>query len=77
MTYQDQLTPWVIYQLLPNAERQIVTRFRRRNDVDGYLKVLQQTRPNAEFVVAFIAKTATPKNPTEDTPPTKKKLVKA
>ncbi len=56
MRYQEQLTPWVVYQLSANLERQIVTRFRRRNDADCYLKVLKQTRPNTEFVVAFDAK---------------------
>ncbi|MBW4417871.1 MAG: hypothetical protein KME13_01430 [Myxacorys californica WJT36-NPBG1] len=75
MTYQDQLTPWIIYQLLPNAERQVVTRFRRRNDADGYLKVLRQTRPNAEFVVAFMAKTAPAQPSNEDSP--EKELIKA
>lgn len=75
MTYQDQLTPWIIYQLLPNAERQIVTRFRRRHDVDGYLKVLKQTRPNAEFVVGFMAKTAPTQPSSEDSP--EQKLIKA
>ncbi len=62
MNYQEQLTPWVVYQLLPNVERQVVTRFRRRNDADCYLKVLKQTRPNTEFVVAFdVNRTAQPK----------------
>lgn len=62
MKYQEQLTPWVVYQLLPNVERQVVTRFRRRNDADSYLKVLKQTRPNTEFVVAFDGnRTAQPK----------------
>jgi hypothetical protein len=53
MNYQEQLTPWVVYQLLPDLQRQVVIRFRRRNDADSYLKVLQQTRPKADFVVAF------------------------
>jgi hypothetical protein len=56
MRYQEQLTPWVVYQLSANLDRQIVTRFRRRNDADSYLKVLKQTRPNAEFIVAFDVK---------------------
>lgn len=60
MRYQEQLTPWVVYQLLPNLERQVVTRFRRRNDADSYLKVLKQTRPNTEFIVAFDAKKNAP-----------------
>jgi hypothetical protein len=59
MKYQEQLTPWVVYQLTSDLERQIVTRFRRRNDADSYLKVLKQTRPNAEFIVAFdVSRTA-------------------
>jgi hypothetical protein len=76
MTYQDQLTPWVIYQLQPNHEPQIVTRFRRRNDADSYLKVLKQTRPNVEFVVAFSAKTTPAQDQNEDTS-SGKELVKA
>lgn len=63
MKYQEQLTPWVIYQLASDADRQLVSRFRRRNDADSYLKVLKQTRPNHQFVVAF---DATPK-PTAQT----------
>jgi hypothetical protein len=53
MNYQEQLTPWVVYQLLPDLQRQAVIRFRRRNDADCYVKVLKQTRPKAEFMIAF------------------------
>ncbi|NJK53578.1 MAG: hypothetical protein HC936_13605 [Leptolyngbyaceae cyanobacterium SU_3_3] len=53
MNYQEQLTPWVVYQLLPDLQRQVVIRFRRRNDADSYLKVLKQTRPKGEFMIAF------------------------
>lgn len=55
MKYQEQLTPWVVYQITPDMQRQVVIRFRRRNDADSYLKVLTQTRPNAKFIVAFDA----------------------
>lgn len=53
MKYQEQLTPWVVYQLTSDLQRQVVIRFRRRNDADSYLKVLTQTRPNAQFIVAY------------------------
>jgi hypothetical protein len=59
MKYQEQLTPWVVYQLTSDLQRQVVIRFRRRNDADSYLKVLTQTRPNAKFIVAFDAPQAT------------------
>ncbi|BAU09587.1 hypothetical protein LEP3755_00580 [Leptolyngbya sp. NIES-3755] len=55
MKYQEQLTPWVVYQITPDLQRQVVIRFRRRNDADSYLKVLTQTRPTAKFIVAFDA----------------------
>lgn len=55
MKYQEQLTPWVVYQVTSDLQRQVVIRFRRRNDADSYLKVLTQTRPNAQFIVAFDA----------------------
>ena len=55
MKYQEQLTPWVVYQLTSDLQRQVVIRFRRRNDADSYLKVLMQTRPNTQFMVAFDA----------------------
>jgi hypothetical protein len=59
MKYQEQLTPWVVYQLTSDLQRQVVIRFRRRNDADSYMKVLTQTRPNAKFIVAFDAPQAT------------------
>ena len=53
MNYQEQLTPWAVYQTLPDLQRQLVIRFRRRTDADCYIKVLKQTRPTTEFVLAF------------------------
>jgi hypothetical protein len=31
----------------------MVMRFRRRNDAESYLKVIQQMRPKAQFTVSF------------------------
>ncbi|MBD2462861.1 hypothetical protein H6G89_17615 [Oscillatoria sp. FACHB-1407] len=55
MTYQDQLNPWVIHQLLPNLNRRIIARFRRRTEAEAYLKVVQQMRSTAQFLIAFDA----------------------
>jgi hypothetical protein len=53
MKYQAQLTPWVIYQVAAEETRHLVSRFRRRNDADAYMKVLVNTKPNSKFIVAF------------------------
>ncbi|NJN86698.1 MAG: hypothetical protein HC881_10770 [Leptolyngbyaceae cyanobacterium SL_7_1] len=53
MSYQDQLNPWVIYQLLPDLNRAAVSRFRRRNEAEAYLRVISQLRPKAQFTLSF------------------------
>ncbi|WP_421655122.1 hypothetical protein [Leptothermofonsia sp. ETS-13] len=53
MNYQQQLNPWVIHKLLPNLKQLTVTRFRRRNDAEAYLRVLKQTQPHAKFAITF------------------------
>jgi hypothetical protein len=53
MSYQEQLNPWVVYQLLPDLTRVAVSRFRRRNDAEAYLKIMQQIRPTVSFAVSF------------------------
>jgi hypothetical protein len=53
MNYQHKLTPWVIHKLLPDLKQLTVSRFRRRNDAEAYLKVLKQVQPNAHFAITF------------------------
>jgi hypothetical protein len=53
MNYQEQLNPWVIHQLLPDLTHSVVMRFRRRNDAECYLRVLNHMRPNGNFAIAF------------------------
>lgn len=53
IAYLKQLNPWAIARLLPNCQRTIVGRFRRRSDADGHLHCLRQIIPHASFVVVF------------------------
>ena len=53
MSYQHQLSPWVIHKLLPNLKQSTINRFRRRNDAEAYLKVLKQSQPHAQFAITF------------------------
>jgi hypothetical protein len=53
MTYQQQLSPWVIHQLQPDLSQSIVSRFRRRNEAEAYLKTIQRIRPTLNFVITF------------------------
>jgi hypothetical protein len=55
MNYQEQLSPWVVYQVVSDSERQLVQRYRRRNNADAYVKLMAQTQPHISFVVAFDA----------------------
>ncbi len=53
MTYLDQLHPWCIIRLLPNMQRRVIARFRRRNDAEAYLRVLHQNAPTLRYAIVF------------------------
>lgn len=53
MSYRDQLHPWCIIRLLPNARTIIVQRFRRRNDAEAHMKVLRRVNPHASYQIMF------------------------
>ncbi len=55
MPYRDQLHPWCIIQLLPNARTIIVKRFRCRNDAEAHMKVLRHLKPDASYQIMFNA----------------------
>lgn len=53
MTYYQQLHPWCIIQLLPKMQRQVVARFRRRNDAEAHLQALCRLEPIANYEIIF------------------------
>ncbi len=53
MTYQEQLSPWMVQQQLPNVENRVLARFRRRGDADAYLKLMKEMRPSLALSVIF------------------------
>lgn len=53
MSYQADLFPWVIYCRLADMRRLEVQRFRRRNDAEEYLKLVQRLTPEGEFELVF------------------------
>lgn len=53
MSYQDLLSPWVIYRLLPSLQRRAIARFRRRNEAEAYLGVIQRMLPQIQFEIVF------------------------
>jgi hypothetical protein len=53
MTYLERLSPWCIVKLLPNMQRQVVARCRRRNDAEEHMRILRRLLPSARFAIAF------------------------
>ncbi len=53
MPYSDQLSPWVVYRLLPNCQRLLMERFRKRSNAEDYVRVLQQLQPSSKFTIVF------------------------
>lgn len=53
MTYQQQLHPWCVIRLLPNMQRLVVVRCRRRNDAEAHVRILWQQEPTVEYEIVF------------------------
>ncbi len=53
MTYFKRLHPWCIIRPLPNLQTPIVARFRRRNDAEAHLQILQRLIPTATYSIIF------------------------
>ncbi|MBD2578771.1 hypothetical protein [Oscillatoria sp. FACHB-1406] len=52
-TYREQLQPWCIVRQLPEMQRIVVARFRRRPEAEAYLAVLRRLLPAAPHVILF------------------------
>ncbi len=53
MTYHQQLHPWCIIRLLPQMQRLVVARFRRRNDAEAHQQALRRLEPSAQYTIVF------------------------
>ena len=53
MTYLQRLHPWCIIRPLPDLQRRIVARCRRRNDAESHLQVLRRLMPTVPFEIVF------------------------
>ncbi len=53
MSYQQKLSPWTIVRVLPDLQKITVARFRRRNEAEGHLIILNRMMPLAEFAIVF------------------------
>ncbi len=53
MTYFNQLYPWCIIKPLPNLQRQMIARFRRRNEAESHLQVMRRLLPGVTYMIIF------------------------
>jgi len=53
MTYFEKLHPWCIVRQLPNLQRRIVARTRRRNDAESHLQILRKLTPDIAYEIVF------------------------
>jgi hypothetical protein len=53
-SYRESIMSWCVVQLLPDAKRSIVARFRKRNDATAHCQALKRLQPDAIYEVVFI-----------------------
>lgn len=51
--YWHQLHPWCVIRLMPNVQRIVVQRFRKRSQAEEYLKVVKRLVPTATHHIVF------------------------
>ncbi|GAB4364811.1 MAG: hypothetical protein Kow00121_00810 [Elainellaceae cyanobacterium] len=49
----SQLHVWAVVRLLPNLQRVVVNRFRRRGDAENYANLLRRYTPDGNFIIVF------------------------
>ncbi|NEQ26658.1 MAG: hypothetical protein F6K28_48055 [Microcoleus sp. SIO2G3] len=68
MSDSDLLYPWAIYRLHSHLKHCAIARFRRRNDSEAYLTIVQHMIPQAEFAIVFDLSIAQIRNTTDEKP---------
>jgi hypothetical protein len=51
--YRARLFPWSVIRLLPNCQRQVLARFRKRNQAEEYLRSVRRIYGDWECVIVF------------------------
>lgn len=49
----SQLHVWAVVRLLPNLQRVVVNRFRRRGDAENYVYLLRRCTSEGNFIIVF------------------------
>ncbi len=49
----SHLNVWAVVRLLPNMQRVVVNRFRRRGDAENYLIILRRYVQDANLIIVF------------------------
>lgn len=52
-SYRTTLSPWAVFRCEPPAANICVARFRKRNDAEEYLKIVNKLITEAHFQIIF------------------------
>lgn len=53
LIYRARLFPWAVVRLLPNCQRSILARFRKRNEAEEYWRSVQRVERNWICEIVF------------------------
>ena len=51
--YSARLFPWSVIRLLPNCQRSVLARFRKRNEAEEYVRSLRLVERNWDCEIVF------------------------
>ena len=51
--YRARLFPWAVIRLLPNCQRSVLARFRKRNEAEEYVRSLRIVKRDWDCEIVF------------------------
>lgn len=53
MTDREYVNQWIVVRQLPNSQRIVLGRYRKRSDAEGHLALMRQQMSQGKFAIAF------------------------
>ena len=53
LVYRERLFPWSVVRLLPDCQRSVLARFRKRNQAEEYVRSVKQVNSDWDCTIVF------------------------
>lgn len=62
MTYAEHFGYWIVVRYVPNVDRIVLGRYRKRAEAEGHLALMRMFSPRGSFAIAYDAPAPQPRS---------------